>query len=909
MRRCATCNATLESPGRFCPLCGAPLDSSAVAEARTILAGPGPESVVRGATGIGSSGPLSTSSFDQAQFAPGMILAERYRVVALIGRGGMGEVYRADDLKLGQTVALKFLPRDLAENPDRLGRFYSEVRIARTVSHPNVCRVYDVDELDGQPYLSMEFVDGDDLSVLLRRVGRLPKEKALEVARQLCAGLAAAHDKGVLHRDLKPANVLIDGHGKVRITDFGLAVLAGEERRAEGRAGTPAYMAPEQLTRNEVSVQSDVYSLGIVLYEMFSGHTAFSAKTLAEMTRMQLESTPPSITSLVQDLDQTIERPILRCLEKNPHDRPRGALQVAKSLPGGDPLAEALAAGEIPSPDMVAAAGGEGTIRPRVAWGLLALFAGCMVMLAFMAQRELLFNRIPLEKPPAVLMERAREILRLTGYSTPMEDWGRGFFISKEYLDWVRDHDQRPDRWKALETGQPFALGFWYRQAPGYMQLQNPMEGYGVSIQDPPPTRAGMASVFLDASGRLVGLRVVPPQRDSLPVDGTTDWGQVFALAGLDLASFTPTIPLWNPPVFSQQRFAWSGTFPNRADLPIRVEAGTYGGRLNHLQLVAPWTQEDRMQPQLQRWAERIGQTLATVLLVAVLLGSILLARRNLISGHGDRRGALRIATLTFAINTLVWVLVANHAPSLQHEWDLLLPVLGLHLFISMLLWSLYIALEPYVRQRWPDSLIGWSRLLSGRLRDPRVGRDVFIGCVATCVLNVVFGVFWQVPAWLGMPPLPPSGSWATGLLSPLFAAIGIVDRIPNALVNGMAFLLLLSVLRRLLRRDRLALVVFLALFSPIISRDIPIWWIGIPLGLFMAATWVFVLRRFGLLAMIAMLTAQTTLDVCTTTTDMSRWYAVSGLVGPAVVILMTLYGFRVATTGRPLFKFRLLAD
>ena len=908
MRRCPTCDATLESMGRFCPGCGAPLDSSAVAEARTILAGPTPESVVRGATGIASPGSMSTS-FDPTQFTPGIILAERYRIVALIGRGGMGEVYRADDLKLGQTVALKFLPRDLAESPDRLARFYNEVRIARTVSHPNVCRVYDVGELEGLPYLSMEFVDGDDLSVLLRRVGRLPKEKALEVARQLCAGLAAAHDKGVLHRDLKPANVLIDGQGKVRITDFGLAVLAGEERRVEGRAGTPAYMAPEQLTRNEVSVQSDVYSLGIVLYEMFTGHTAFSAKTLAEMTRMQQESTPPSITSLVQDLDQTIERPILRCLEKNPNDRPTSALQVARSLPGGDPLAEALAAGEIPSPDMVAAAGGEGGVRPRVAWGLLAVFAGCLVVLAGFAQRELLFNRIPLEKPPAVLMERAREILRLTGYSLQMEDWSRGFFVSSEYLDWVRDHDQRPDRWKALESGQPFALGYWYRQAPGYMQPRSLMDGYGVSIQDPPPTRAGMASVFLDASGRLVGLRVVPPQRDSLPVEGTTDWGQVFALAGLDFASFTPTPPQWNPPVFSQERFAWSGTFPDHADIPLRVEAGTYSGRLNHLQLVAPWTQEDRMQPRVQRWAERVGQTLASVLLLALLLGSILLARRNLISGHGDRRGALRIATLTFAINTLVWALIANHAPSFQQEWELLFPVLGLHVFFSMLLWALYIALEPYVRQRWPDSLIGWSRLLSGRLRDPRVGRDVFIGCVAACVLNVVLGVFWQTPEWLGMPPLPPSRSWATGLLGPLYSAIGIVDRAPNAIVNGMAFLLLLSVLRRLLRRDGLALIVFLAIFSVIISGEIPIWWIGIPFGLFMTATWVFVLRRFGLLAMIATLTTQTTLDLCATTTDMSRWYAVSGLVGPVVVILMTLYGFRVATTGRPLFKFRLLAD
>src|SRR6185503_10346091 len=155
-------------------------------------------------------------------------LAGRYRIVALAGRGGMGEVYRAEDLTLGQPVALKFLPPDVARDPDRLARFHQEVRVARQVSHPSVCRVYDIGEADGQHFLSMEYVDGEDLASLMRRIGRLPSSKALELARQLCAGLAAAHDRGVLHRDLKPANVMIDGRGRVRIADFGLAGLAGE---------------------------------------------------------------------------------------------------------------------------------------------------------------------------------------------------------------------------------------------------------------------------------------------------------------------------------------------------------------------------------------------------------------------------------------------------------------------------------------------------------------------------------------------------------------------------------------------------------------------------------------------------------------------------------------------------------
>jgi serine/threonine-protein kinase len=159
------------------------------------------------------------------------MLAGRYRIVAALGKGGMGEVYRADDLELGQPVALKFLPQHLARDPQRLACLHNEVRLGRQVSHPNVCRVHDIGEADGQPFLSMEYVDGEDLASLLRRIGRLPPDKAREITRQMCLGLAAAHDKGVLHCDLKPALWwLAAGHGGVtKVTFDGL--------RGDGAAG------------------------------------------------------------------------------------------------------------------------------------------------------------------------------------------------------------------------------------------------------------------------------------------------------------------------------------------------------------------------------------------------------------------------------------------------------------------------------------------------------------------------------------------------------------------------------------------------------------------------------------------------------------------------------------------------
>ena len=189
---------------------------------------------------------FGSDSIDDARFIPGDVVLERYRIVGLLGRGGMGEVYRADDLKLKQAVALKFLPSSLSADGAALARFYKEVSVARQISHRHVCRVYDVSEYQGEHFISMEYVRGEELSSLLKRIGRLPQDKAIDVARQLCAGLAAVHERGVLHRDLKPANIMLDEHGEVRITDFGIAALASEVDRRE-MSGTPAYMSPEQL--------------------------------------------------------------------------------------------------------------------------------------------------------------------------------------------------------------------------------------------------------------------------------------------------------------------------------------------------------------------------------------------------------------------------------------------------------------------------------------------------------------------------------------------------------------------------------------------------------------------------------------------------------------------------------------
>ena len=225
---CLACGNKVPTNAKFCSSCGQAMDSDTGTtlvdddgsfegetlspRASTPRKPPSRTTAFGNASGTGSPNPLTSSEpIGGGRFAPGQILGERYRIVALAGRGGMGEVFRAEDLTLGQMVAMKFLPERLSQDARALARFHAEVRNARQVSHPNVCRVFDIGETDGALFLTMEYVDGEDLASVVRRIGRLSPDKATEIARQICAGLAAAHERGGIHRDLKPANIMLDG--------------------------------------------------------------------------------------------------------------------------------------------------------------------------------------------------------------------------------------------------------------------------------------------------------------------------------------------------------------------------------------------------------------------------------------------------------------------------------------------------------------------------------------------------------------------------------------------------------------------------------------------------------------------------------------------------------------------------
>lgn len=824
----------------------------------------------------------------------------------------MGEVYRADDLKLRQPVALKFLPEALHGDPRKLERFLHEVRIARQVSHPNVCRVYDIGDAEGQHFISMEYVDGEDLAAVLRRMGRPSPEKSLQIARQLCAGLAAAHDKGVLHRDLKPHNIMIDGEGRVRITDFGLAGFAEDFAGKEVMAGTPAYMAPEQLAGRSVSVKSDIYSLGLVLAELFTGKRVFEGASKEQMLRSRT-SAPTSLSTLSEGVDPAVERVILRCLEADPTSRPSSALAVAAALPGADPLAAALAAGETPSPEMVAAAGEVGGMRPALAVACVAIILAGTLALVPMSRSLILQRVLPLSKPPAALADRAGEILKKVGHDpATIVDTAQGFAADSDYFRHVEKTDSSMTRWDRIGSLRPSAQVFWYRTSPRPLIPATATDR--VWGNDPPLDVTDMALLGLDTTGRLLWLSIVPPQREAESTDAgermKTDWSPLFSEAQIDLSTFTPTEPRWTPNHYCDERAAWEGTFLEQPDIPIRIEVGAYRGKPNFFQFVAPWTIPSRMQETPSSIGEKIGSVTVLGLVSSLVFAGILLARRNLKMRRSDRAGADRLAKFCTVFLPGCWCLVIDHVWEPWPQAERLRIMFGQALIVVVIVWLWYVALEPYVRRHWPHALISWSRVLMGRFRDPLVGRDILVAGVAVVVAQFASVLFKWSYLLLGQPPrLDPE--WNYELLFGLRYQIGrFLD--PGYLFFALFVLFLLLGLRLLLRRGWMAIVAVLLIQitvglvskspeAPVVSEVMKVlqWTIG----------WVIMLIvtvRFGLLT-VALYLFLGGIVQAPSTWGLSGWQAAPSWTALLILAVVVGFGFHAALGGRSLFRDELL--
>lgn len=834
-----------------------------------------------------------------SRFTPGTLLGDRYRIVAILGSGGMGEVYRADDLKLGQQVALKFLPEHVGADPHRLERLYAEVRIGRQVSHPNVCRLYDIGEWEGHHFLAMEYVDGEDLASLLRRIGKLPHDKAVELARDICAGLAAAHGIGIVHRDLKPANIMIDGRGTARITDFGLAAVAEELVERREIVGTPLYMAPEQLTGSNVSAKTDLYALGLILFEMFTGRRLFESAP-ADLAARRSATRSQSLSGHTRELDPAIQRVILRCLEEQPEARPASIHSVIAALPGGDPLQAAVDAGETPSPQMVAAAGEAGDLQPRVAWPLFIAALLGIVLVAVLHGRAVLFRRVPLPKEPAVLIERSRTIVERAGYTAPPADSAVYFNADREFFEYARTKATKGDPWKTLATARPSIFVFGYRQSPRTLLAAN-AEGRVVS-DDPPKTVPGMAEVFLDTHGRLLTFSAVPPDV-RIATTAVPQWNVFFEAAGGDLEDVRPDEPRWTPPVQSDRQFAWTARF--RGDpSPVRIEAASHSGKPVWFEIVGPWRKSraghEPAEPPVEKVLNAIG-LIATQ--VVPFIAAFVLARRNLRRGRGDRRGAMRLALFVFACWLLAHLVRIDHVSIPREEWFLLMRAVADSLFQSVRIWMFYVALEPYVRRQWPRLLIAWTRLIGGRWRDPMVGRDVLIGSIVGLAIIALRFLTIEVPAWFGGVPLAPVGRWMSPLIANRHLAYLFLTTLVDAAV-GLALLLslVLILLLAILRRRAFALAGLWLLATLLINDfgDGMPWRIGV--GVLMATIAIWLLARYGVLAFAVASFLDSFLASAPITLDPAAWYLGRSLATLALALAIAAFGFYISLGQKPLF-------
>src|SRR4029077_17752055 len=292
----------------------------------------------------------------QGEFAPGTVLGDRYEILALLGQGGMGAVYKARDTELDRLVALKIIRPELTTNPEILKRFKQELILARQVTHRNVIRIFDLGQADGFKFITMEYLEGQDLRSVLKGKGKLPPNEAARIILQICRALEVAHGEGVVHRDLKPQNIMLDPNGRAYVMDFGIArseYLPGMTQTG-ALIGTPEYMSPEQGKGEKLNERSDLFSLGVIFYEMVTGQSPFYSETpLATLWKRMQEKAKP-----LCEVDPAIPKPlsdiVAKAMEIEPADRFAGAGEMAQQLeiwlgPGAGISTIVLAAGKAPS--------------------------------------------------------------------------------------------------------------------------------------------------------------------------------------------------------------------------------------------------------------------------------------------------------------------------------------------------------------------------------------------------------------------------------------------------------------------------------------------------------------------------------------------------------------------------------
>jgi hypothetical protein len=647
------------------------------------------------------------------------------------------------------------------------------------------------------------------------------------------------------------------------------------------------------------------------MYEMFTGKQAFSGNTAMEIARKQTATLPTSPSSHVSNLDPATESVILRCLEKEPAKRPESALAVAAALPGGDPLAAAVAAGETPSPELVAAAGEREAMSP-----VLALLVAVLSVVVFwaavtLAARDDLRAYVAPDKPPEAMKDRAKDVVRALGYTQEIysnpADSAIGYSTWTHHLNYIEENDDSPERWQQLKHARPGAVSFWYRQSPEFYFPHSAWGSIGippVSRWNPFPNVSGEILVSLDMQGRLTFFSATPKRfaTEGAPTD-EPDWARLFELAELDVEEFTPVESRYQRFMAPDQRAAWVGHLPATPDLELRIEAGWHEGRPVLFALLWPWEVESMSADPVRRTGFGARQTIGLLVTLAFIVFAAFLARRNLKRDRADRNGARRLMVAVFVLRT-AWELF--RAPvGLYGNPVLLIFVLASALLDTVILGATYVALEPYARRIWPTMLTSWSRLVGGeilRWRDASVGRSILWGLAGGAVLTALEPLRDLVNALAQGGVVKPSiGNWNVVLGQRM-----VLAEIVNGLQQGAAvacfFTLLLIGIRFIVRRRLPTVIVIVLLLSLLGAFDDK--YSSVPIGFMMEAVWLTILMvilvRFGFLSLIVAAFV-TTLAGMAATADWTAWYARPSWTAMVLITLLAIYGYWSGTSGRRL--------
>ena len=472
--------------------------------------------------------------------------------------------------------------------------------------------------------------------------------------------------------------------------------------------------------------------------------------------------------------------------------------------------------------------------------------------------------------------------------------------VDSDYLEFIHDHDQSSSRWSKLSGGQPAAIYFWYRQSPRPFAVT---ADSSVTEEDPRRDFPGTTTLTLDTLGRLRSFYAVPPSKSSNANAATPDWSPLFVESGLDQTKFQPVASVWTPPQGATVRAAWDGSYPDQPDLKIHIEAGSFAGKPVYFEIFDAWDQPRDEQTSIARFRQRALLVLLLAIFITVLVGSALLALRNVKLGRGDRKGAFRLAGFLLVVFLLRWLFTSHHLTTEAEAFNFISGVQRV-LFWTFFFWVVYLAFEPFVRRRWPGRIVSWNRVLAGGFRDPLVGRDILIGAVFG--LGMIFFNFYLatlVPQWFGYPPAIPWFDFpATQLLGIRSFAFGITQQIFACLFQSFILLFFLLLMYIIVRRERIAAIAVWLIGTVALSLTHETSF-GIPFSCVAAFLVVWVLYRYGLLALISAIYFLHLHIFYPVTSDFSAWYAADFVLALIIALALVVFAFYTSLAGQPLFR------